>query len=252
MIARIHFIVLFFTSIIPEIHSQQADVMLPPARDREQIIHHKAFSLSYNSSYVMPSWVAYRVTKSQINRDESVREKYIPDPEVNTRSATKKDYKDCGYLMAQFVNYLDVKQIPDAVDETFYMTNITPMKLAFYNSIWCKAEDLIRLWTAENDGFYVVCGPILTEAPFPTIGDDHVSVPKRFYKAIYDPKEKKAIGFIFKNGMSSGSLKSFSVPVDDIEIETGIDLFSGLDDELEKQIESKIDYSQWNFEVLEK
>ena len=116
--------------------SQQADVLLPSKMDREQLIHHKAFSLSYNSSYLQPSWVAYKVTKAQINRDENVKAKYVPDPQVNTKSASRKDYKQGGYLLAQFVNYLDVKQIPGAVEESFYMTNITPMKLAFHNHIW--------------------------------------------------------------------------------------------------------------------
>jgi endonuclease G len=247
-------ILLTFCLIIisPIIKSQQADILLPSSRDREQIIHHKAFSLSYNSSYLMPSWVAYKVSKAQVNTEENIKAKYVPDPEVNTRSANKKDYKEGGYLMAQFVNYLDVKQIPDAIDETFYMTNIAPMKLVFYNHIWCRTETLIRLWTAENDGFYVICGPILTDSPFPTIGENNVSVPKRFYKAIYDPISKKAMGFIFKNGMSSGTLKSYAVSIDDIERETGIDLFTSLDDELEEQIESKIDFSQWNFDLIEK
>ena len=154
--------------------------------------------------------------------------------------------------MAQFVNYLDVKNIPGAVDESFFMTNIAPMKLAFYNYIWLKTEELIRLWTAENDGFYVVCGPILADSPFPTIGENNLSVPKRYYKVLYDPLNQKAIGFIFRNGMSSGTLKSFTVSIDQVEKESGIDLFPSLDDETENRIEANVDYSLWNFEVIEK
>jgi endonuclease G, mitochondrial len=243
-------IFLFFIPFV--IVAQQTDLLLPSTRDREQIIHHKGYTLSYNSSYLLPSWVSYRVTKSQVNDEVAIKGKYIPDPQVNTKSADKKDYKEGGYLMAQFVNYLDIMQIPDGVDETFYMTNITPMKLAFDNHIWCKAERLIRMWTAENDGFYVVCGPILADSPFTPIGDNHVSVPKRYYKAIYDPVGRKAIGFIFKNGMSSGTLKSFAVSIDEIEQETGIDLFTTLDDELEKQIEMKVNFEDWNFDIIEK
>ena len=153
--------------------------------------------------------------------------------------------------MAQFVNYLDVKQIPDAEKETFYMSNITPMKLAFYNHIWLKTEELIRLWSAETDGLYVICGPILLEAPFPTIGDNNVSVPNHFYKAVYDAKNQRAIGFIFKNGMSSGKLNSFAVSIDEIERQTGIDLFPSLDDEIEKAVEGELDLEKWNFELVE-
>jgi len=230
---------------------QKADVMLPSERDREQIIHHTGYSLSYNSSYLQPSWVTYKVTKVQINKDLKIKPKYIADPEVNTRSASKKDYKQGGYIMAQFVNYLDVKQIPDAIDETFYMSNITPMKLAFYKYIWLKTEDLIRLWSAETDDLYIVCGPVLLESPFPAIGDHDVSVPKRFYKAVYDPKNQKAIGFIFKNGISSGNLNSFAVSIDEIERQTGIDLFPALNDEVENKVEADLNLGQWNFELIE-
>jgi endonuclease G len=242
---------LVFASIILYSYSQKADLLLPSEMDREQTIHHNGYSLSYNTSYVLPSWVSYKVTKAQVNINDKTKGKYVSDPLITTRSASKKDYKNGGYIMAQFVNYLDVKQIPDAVEETFYMSNIAPMKLAYYNHIWIKTEQMIRLWTSGTEGLYVVCGPILTDAPFPTIGSKNVSVPKRYYKAVYDPANKKAIGFIFKNGTSSGKIKSFSVSVDEIEKETGIDLFQSLDDELEKAIESNLNTDDWNFEVLE-
>jgi endonuclease G len=233
------------------VQGQEADVLLPSEMSREQIIHHKAFSLSYNSSYVQPSWVSYKVTKAQVNREAKVKMKFIADPMINTRSASKKDYKEGGYIMAQFVNHLDIQQVPDAVPESFYMTNITPMKLAFYNHLWIKTEDIIRLWSADTDGLYVVCGPVLSDAPFTTIGSNKVSVPKRLYKVVYDAKNKKAIGFLFKNGKSSGTLKSYAMSVDDIEAEAGIDLFPSLDDELEDEIEAGYDPADWDFEALD-
>ena len=215
---------------------QKTDLLLPSDMVREQVIHHNGFSLSYNSSYVQPSWVSYKVTKVQVNRQEKVKAKYVADPEVNTRSASKKDYKEGGYIMAQFVNYLDIKQIPGAVAESFYMTNISPMKLAFYNQIWLKSEDLIRLWTADTDGLYVVCGPILADAPFSTIGENKVSIPKRLYKAVYDSKNGRAIGFIFKNGSSGGRLSSYAVSIDTIEKESGIDDIEERLEEIEDEI----------------
>ncbi len=231
--------------------AQTSGLILPSELKREQIIRHKAFTLSYNSSYVQPSWVTYMVTKAQVNENDKVKGKYLPDPEILTRAATPKDYKDGGYIMAQYVNYLDVKQQADAIPETFYMSNITAMKLAYYNHIWLKTEQLIRLWTIDTDGLQVVCGPILNDAPFTTLGDNNVSIPERFYKIVYDPKNQKAIGFIFKNGMSSGSLSSFVRTIDEIESETGIDMFPALDDALESTLEATVDLSKWNFELIE-
>ncbi|MBN2485511.1 MAG: DNA/RNA non-specific endonuclease [Bacteroidales bacterium] len=232
--------------------AQLQGVMYPAQMPREQIIHHKTFSLSYNSSYVMPSWVIYNVTNSMVDKTITVKAKYKPDPLVEARPATKKDYKDAGYLMAQFVNYLDVMQIEGAADETFYLTNITPMKLAFYKNVWLKTEDLIRLWATGKKGFEVICGPVLTDAPFPTIGVNKVSVAARFYKIVYDPENQQAIAFLFKNGSVSGTLKSRAVTVDEIEKLTGIDFFPELDDETESALESVIDYNFWDFKAEEK
>ena len=231
---------------------QTTDLLLPPDRDREQTIHHKSYSLSYNSSYVLSSWVAYKVTKTQVNKFEKVRDKYRADPMIHTRSADKKDYKTGGYIMAQLANYLDLQYIPEGEEESFYMSNIVPMKQAFYNYIWVKTEELIRLWNAGTDGLYIVCGPILTDTPFQAFGDNKISIPKRFYKVVYDPKNQKAIGFIFINGTASGKLKSYAMSVDDVEKATGIDFFHTLENDLENKIESEFNVNDWNFELIEK
>jgi endonuclease G, mitochondrial len=245
---------IFFSLLIVLIQltkAQTTDLLLPSNRDREQTIHHKSFSLSYNSSYVLSSWVAYKVIKTQVNKYEKVKDKYIEDPLIQTRTANKKDYKTGGYIMAQLANYLDVQNIAEGEEESFYMSNIVPMKQAFYNFIWVKTEDLIRLWNAGTDGLYVVCGPILNDSPFQTFGENKVSIPKRYYKVVYDPKNQKAIGFIF-TGSTSGKLKSYSLSVDNVEKETGIDFFQSLENEMENKIESEFNVNEWNFELIEK
>lgn len=231
--------------------AQIADVLTPAEVSREKIMHYSEFSLSYNSSYRLSSWVAYKVTRSQINKDENSGHKFIVDPGLELPIGNKKDYKKSGYEMAQLVNYYDLKHNQKAVEESFYMSNVSPMKLAYYKHIWLKTEDLIRLWSAGTDGLYVICGPILSDSPFASFGSNNISIPKRFFKAVYDPKNKKAIGFIFRNGMSSGSLNSFVVSIDKIEEESGLDLFHSLDDEIELHIEGQLDLDSWNFELLD-
>ena len=53
------------------------------------------------------------------------------------------------------------------------------------------------------------------------------------------------IGLILPNASSSKSLDQFVVPVDEIEAQTGIDFFPGLNDELENQLERTISLSDW-------
>lgn len=231
---------------------QETDLILPSEMTRETIIHHKAYSFSYNSSYALPSWVTYKITKSQVNKEVKVKQKYKEDPLVAIRAANLKDYKGGGYLMGQLVSYLDVMQDEDAVKETFYMTNIVPMKLAFYHHIWLKTDDLIRLWVANKEGFYIFTGPVIkADAPFSTMGKNKISIPKRYYKIVFDAKNNKAVGFVFRNGSSSGTLKSYSTSVDEIEELTGIDFLPKLDENVSKEIESKVDYTFWNFELEE-
>ncbi|HBH48276.1 MAG TPA: hypothetical protein DDX98_06535 [Bacteroidales bacterium] len=242
-------VVLFLT--LSALSAQVPQNMLPSKMAREQIIEHKAYTMSYSSSYVVPSWLAYKVTNPTVNKEATVKGKYIPDPKITTRAASKKDYKKSGYLMAQLCNYLDVMHIEGAAEETFYTSNIVPMKLAFYQHMWLKTEDLIRLWLRDKEAFYVFTGPITKDAPFPTIGSNKVSVPKHYYKVVYDPDNQEAIAFKFKNGMSSGSLKSYSMSVADLEKITEIDFFPGFDESLKERLKSKVNYEFWNFELEE-
>ncbi len=229
--------------------AQTAGLMLPAQVEREQIIHHNGFSMSYSSAYVFSSWVAYNVTHSAVDKAAKVSPKYIPDPNVKTRSGEKKDYKDSGYEFAQLCNYLDVMHLEGASAQSFYMSNIVPMKLAFYTHMWLKTEDLIRMWLKDNQVFYIVAGPIAKDAPFTTLGENKVAVPKQYYKVVYDPQNQQTIAFRFRNGISSGSLKSYTLSVDKLEEETGLDFFPELEDELENKVESTVNYDFWNFDL---
>jgi endonuclease G len=86
---------------------------------------------------------------------------------------------------------------------------------------------------------YVVTGPVLRSG-LPTIGDG-VSIPEYFYKALYDPGENRAIGFLLWNEGSKQPLRSFVVSVDSLEILTGLDFFPSVPD----SIEAVVDYNQW-------
>lgn len=54
------------------------------------------------------------------------------------------------------------------------------------------------------------------------------------------------IGLILPNASSTKSLDLFIVTVDQIEEQTGIDFFPGLNDELENSLERRINVG-WNF-----
>ncbi len=231
--------------------AQKTDFLIPSQLPREQAIMHKSFYVSYNSAYVLSSAVSYKVLQNSPATLDKVKSKYTEDPQVKTRSASKKDYKDSNYLMAQLVNYQDVAQNEEAVEESFYMTNIVPMKQTFHKYIWEKSETLVRIWAKEKGDLLVVSGVILNEGPFKTFGEGKVSIPQNFYKVVYDPVNHEAIAFRFKNGMSSGKLKGFSISVKELEKLTGMDFFPEMEPDKKEALKSTVNYDFWNFEPVD-
>jgi len=55
------------------------------------------------------------------------------------------------------------------------------------------------------------------------------------------------IGLILPNKSGATPLSQYFVTVDEIEKETGIDFFPGLNDELENQLESNVNVENLNF-----
>lgn len=245
------FTIIAASMLITNSFAQQSELPLPAKVAREQVIEYKGHTLSYSSAYVVSSWVAYKISNANVDKNATIKPKYLPDPQITTRSATKKDYKGGGYLMAQLCSYLDVMHIDGAVDESFYMSNIVPMKQAFHKYIWLKTDDLIRLWVKDKGEFIIYTGVITKDAPFGTFGKNKVTIPKNFYKIVYSKEHNEAVAFKFKNGMSSGSLKSYAMSVEKLQEITGNDFFPNMDEESKKQLISKVNYEFWDFTLEE-
>ncbi len=245
------FILYFVIQLTISIKAQEKNYIIPTQLPREQAITHKGFYVSYNSAFVLSSAVSYKVLQDNSVTVDNIKSKYAADPQVETRSASKKDYKNSNYIMAQLVNYKDIAQINGAIEESFYMTNIVPMKQTFHKFIWAKSEDLIRIWAKDKGDLFVVSGVILNEGPFKTFGDGKVSIPQNFYKVVYDPVNHEAIAFKFRNGMSSGKLKGYSMSVEELEKLTNMDFFPEMEPNKKQALKSNVNYDFWNFEPVD-
>jgi len=135
---------------------------------------------------------------------------------------------------------------PEAMSETFYLSNMSPQVPAFNRDIWKSLESLVREWAEEDDSIYVVTGGILSESKG-EIGIDRVTVPSKFYKVIYDlTGEKKMIAFILPNEKGMKQLSEYVVTVDSVQKVTGIDFFPCLPDTLKNRLEETSDISKWS------
>jgi endonuclease G len=74
-----------------------------------------------------------------------------------------------------------------------------------------------------------------------------IAIPDAFYKAILRKKGDAwtAIGFVCKNEAGSKPILSYIRTIDEIEALAGVDLFYGLPDEVENEVESMDNIGDW-------
>ena len=220
-----------------------------PSSSTGQVIHHKYYSLSYNEKYEEAEWVSYILTKESLRVPNVERaKKFKNDLKIETRSAIYYDYSGSGYSRGHLAPAGDMAFNEEAMEESFYMSNISPQKREFNNGIWKELEQNIRNWAWKNNKLFIVTGPVLNNSINEYIGKNKVAVPKYFYKVIMDidDPERKAIGWVIPNEVSTKPLSEYAKTVDQVEELTGIDFFKDLlTDTEEEKLESNINIKKW-------
>lgn len=221
----------------------------PKCNISDTIIEHQYYSLKYSETHEQAIWVAYQLTSSETVPVVKRGNYFRTDPLVSTISSDKDDYYKSGYDRGHLAPAGDMAFDKIAQDESFYYSNVSPQLPGFNRGIWRGLEFRVRKWAVEFDSIYVVTGPILKK-DLPQIGENNVSIPEYYFKAILvnNDAKKSAIGFIMPNmeGLEN-KYSNFTVCIDSIEKVTGLDLFPLLPNDIEESIESKLDMSFFGF-----
>ncbi len=228
-------------------YTRSFDFAWPKYSLEEQIIEHEAYTLAYDEETEQAKWVAYKLSGDLIRRGKVSRtDNFQEDPMVTTGSASLNDYRKSGYDRGHLAPAADFNWSTTAMEESFYMSNMSPQQPGFNRGIWKKLEEMVRDWAIDNRVLYVVTGPIFDDKP-KSIGKNDVKVPSAYYKAILDINEPelKAIGFILPHMKSDSDVMVFATTIDDIEKTTGLDFFPLIPDELEEQLESTLNKRLW-------
>lgn len=185
----------------------------------------------------------YHLTPEHINGTAERKDNFKIDPLVSTGSASLADYVGSGYDRGHLAPAAAMKINQTAMDESFYMSNMSPQHPSCNRGRWKSLETKVREWVIAEGELYVVSGPIFKDN-IESIGENAVTVPGYYYKVIYDG-EDKMIGFILPNEKCPDDLVDYVVSVDSIESLTGIDFFSSLYDNTENLLESEINTKAW-------
>ena len=207
-----------------------------------QILQRTGYTLSYDSKNKTPQWVAWELTKEETKGKEERSTEFYPDPDVVGTQVVTYDYSHSGYDRGHMAPAGDMKWNKQAMQESFYMSNICPQDHNLNTKDWNDLEMKTREWARQYGKVYIVCGPIYTGKRNEYIGEHRVKVPDAFFKVILinDSKKQCALGFLFENEAGENPLEKYLVPVDRIETITGMDFFSALPDKLENQLEAEL------------
>lgn len=242
------------------IQNELKTIGLPNKGSEEEIIEHLAYSLSYNEAHEQANWVMHIILPAIAEGNFSRSNDFRVDDKVKTGTAEEKDYflkelkadssfkyDGFGYDRGHLAPSADFRWSQDALSESYFYSNMSPQIGDFNRDKWAELENWLREYVLRNDTYLtIVTAPVLTEDLAKIERSvNGVSIPKYFVKVALDKKNNRGIGFVLPHEKIERPIESFAVSIDSVERLLGYDLFSGLEDEIEKEIESSEDYKPW-------
>ena len=221
----------------------------PLAHTGDTILTYTGFHLAYNEQFEQAAWVAYVLTRDEIESGTIERtDNFRSDTSIVTGSASLADYRGSGFDRGHLAPAGDMKWDQLAMSQSFLMSNMSPQLPAFNRGIWRKLETEVRNWALEKDSLYVITGPLFSPADS-LIGKNGVGVPGYYFKVLVDlsPPDHDMIAFLLPNSGSSEDLIQFAITVDSLEQLTAYDFFSvAPDQEMIEWLEQRIEPGNWN------
>ncbi len=226
-----------------------------PAMEKKQpsqILEYTGHTLSYNNKTRLPNWVAYELTRKEAQGNNPRKDKFAQDPEAKGAQGDKEDYRNSGWDRGHMAPAGDMKWNTQAMDETYYFTNICPQNPQLNSGDWKDLEEQCRTWAEKYGSVYIVCGPIITTNTHGKLGKNQIVIPDKFFKVLLTRKngEYQGVGFIYDNPEIRSSrlstkpgpnrpLESYAVTINQVEAATGLNFFHLLPDETEARVEQQ-------------
>ncbi|KAJ1335106.1 endonuclease G [Microdochium nivale] len=214
------------------------------------IASREALVSSFDRRTRNPHWVAEHITPASLAQREGDRQHstFLEDAAVPEQfRARLKDYARSGFDRGHQVPAADCKWSQKAMDETFYLTNMSPqVGEGFNRDYWAHFEDFCRRLTGRYPSVRVVTGPLYLPKRDPVdnkwyvkyemIGNPpNVAVPTHFYKVIFAEDGRTggnvAIGaFVLPNAVipNDKPLTDFEVPLEAVERASGLEFATKL------------------------
>lgn len=241
------------TSAIAQNHKSFTNKLeVPKICDKRSnvIVEYKGFTLSHNTRHCIPDFVAYELTAQEVYGEVPRAKHFKQDPNLRARQAHTDDYRNSGWDRGHLAPAADMKWSEQAMRESFYLTNIAPQNPNINRGDWNDLEDVCRRLAAKYGRLYIVCGCIVGENRYGSIGANRVTVPDAFYKVLLVKVRNRheGIGFIFENKAGGHPLRYYARTIDEVERIANIDFYPTLPDHIETSVESQINIHLWQLD----
>lgn len=206
------------------------------------------YALSYNCSNGIPNWVSWQMNETWLGSVDRSND-FRPDPDlpVNCYATRPNDYRGTGYDKGHMTPSADRSNLPQDNSATFLMSNIIPQSPANNREVWRELEEYCRDLVKKGKELYIVAGG---EGKEKEIGKGKVTVPLYTWKAVLvldapnrsptQTSQTIAVRIPNSDRVEKTNWQNYRVSIDEIEKNTGYNLFSKIPKNIQDRIESKV------------
>ncbi len=199
----------------------------------QQLSQRTAFTICLSATHNIPLWAAYELTPAMLNAS-APRQSFRHDPAL---SATNTDYRNSGYHRSHLVPASDVAANPEAVRDSYLLSNAVPQLPELNLSAWRKIENAIRRLAAHSEALYIITGTLFDcGGSVAHIGANQIAVPCATYKAVLALQGGAKITYAVILPNESAATRQ-TASIRDLESRTGLNLFPSLPIEEQNTIE---------------
>ncbi|MBR2093293.1 MAG: DNA/RNA non-specific endonuclease [Candidatus Methanomethylophilaceae archaeon] len=207
----------------------------------------RSHTYRYDTGLRISLWVAYPLNKGLIGEGSRGDgwHPYVGIPEHLQASLYKGFRYGSGFDRGHQIPSAD-RLDPEINYETFTFVNATPQKHDFNGGVWADLEKLVRTWAKRSDTLYVVTGCVPGSESIKDNDGKDVNIPGAYYKTVlrrntdrkgnlrwsmcavfipHDTESKPDWTVPQRNGY----LRSFGIPVGQLEKVTGEVFFPNLE-----------------------
>ena len=210
---------------------------LNTSQSDSKIIQRADYEFAYCEEYELPYFVKYTINKEDVfglgDRENS---RWKSDPLVDTKTGANSDYVRSGYDRGHLKPAAVSKTTQDHMNQSHLFSNCSPQLPAFNRGGWRSIEGTVRHIVGDGiqDSVIVYTGPILTGITDFIGNTNKIGIPKYHFKAVLYGDSTKAYAYLCPNEKLIKPYSRYIVSIDSIESIIGIDLYEGLDENLEK------------------